>query len=205
MTVLKEISLAVHLGEMVAVMGPSGSGKSTLLFMLGLFLSPTKGDYFFHGQDVSRLNRGQQALFRRKRVGFVFQSADLIENCTIYENLEFPLIYSEVKKRERPDLIERALSLVNLDHRVDYPANKLSGGERQRVCVARALVNQPEAILADEPTGQLDRDNSQVIMNHFERIVSPGDKSVLIVTHDPAVAERCRRTFIMENGVLSEK
>ncbi len=158
--VLKDINLEVHRGEMVAVMGPSGSGKSTLLFCIGLFQQPTSGVYRVAGVDVLSLTRTQQAIFRRETVGFVFQTCDLLENSTVYENLELPLIYAGVKRRERPERIHNALEMVNLGHRIHQPSNRLSGGERQRVSIARALVNDPEFILADEPTGQLDRENS---------------------------------------------
>lgn len=128
-------------GEMVAVMGPSGSGKSTLLFVLGLFQPPSTGDYQVAGVDVLSLSRDQRAIFRREMLGFVFRLADLLENSTVYENLELPLIYAGVPRRERPDRIREALSMVNLDHRVHNRA-RLSGGERQRVSIARALVNR---------------------------------------------------------------
>ena len=204
-SVLRKVNLVVGRGEMVAIMGPSGSGKSTMLFVLGLFLLPSSGQYLFAGQDVLSLGRSAQAVFRRNQVGFVFQSADLLENSTVYENLEFPLVYARVPRRERPDRITRALEQVNLGHRLHHPANRLSGGERQRVAVARALVNQPQVILADEPTGQLDRDNSQMVMNHFADIVCGGETALVLVTHDAQVAARCDRVYAMDDGVLCEQ
>ena len=203
--VLKDINLKVHAGEIVAVMGPSGSGKSTFLFILGIFISPTCGSYILGGQDVLRLNRNAQAEFRRNRVGFVFQSCDLLENSTVYENLEFPLIYAGVDRRERPDRIAAALDLVNLGHRIHHSSNRLSGGERQRVAVARALVNQPQVILADEPTGQLDRSHGHQVMDHFADIVSKSQTSIVVVTHDPEMAARCTRVCSMRDGVLYEQ
>ena len=203
--VLGNVNLRINRGEMVAIMGPSGSGKSTMLFVLGLFLLPTSGNYSFAGQDVLSLGRSAQAVFRRNQVGFVFQSADLLENSTVYENLEFPLVYSRFPRRDRPDRIRRALEQVNLGHRLHHPANRLSGGERQRVAVARALVNQPQVILADEPTGQLDRDNSQVVMDHFADIVSGGETALVLVTHDAQVASRCDRVYLMDDGALWEQ
>ncbi|MFC1895941.1 ABC transporter ATP-binding protein [Thermodesulfobacteriota bacterium] len=202
--VLREISLEVSAGEMVAVMGPSGSGKSTLLFVLGLFLKPSRGSYHFEGDDVLAYDRHAQAAFRRDRVGFVFQTADLLENTTVYENLEFPLIYAGVRRRDRFERISQALEQVNLTHRIRHPANLLSGGERQRVAVARALVNRPRVILADEPTGQLDRDNSDTVMDHFEKIVSYSRTAIVVVTHDGRVAERCHSIQVLENGALRE-
>ncbi len=203
--VLKDVNLSIYPGEIVAVMGPSGSGKSTLLFILGIFISPTGGSYLLGGEDVLRLDRNAQAEFRRNRVGFVFQSCDLLENSTVYENLEFPLIYAGVDRRERPARIVAALDLVNLGHRIHHSSNRLSGGERQRVAVARALVNQPQVILADEPTGQLDRSHGHQIMDHFVEIVSHSQTSVVVVTHDPEMAARCTRVCSIRDGILYEQ
>jgi putative ABC transport system ATP-binding protein len=203
--VLREVNLQVFPGEILAVMGPSGSGKSTLLFILGLFLQPTRGSYRLDGKDVLHLDRTAQAEIRRNRVGFVFQSCDLLENSTVYENLEFPLIYAGVDPRERTTRITAALDQVDLRHRLHHSSNHLSGGERQRVAVARALVNQPQVILADEPTGQLDRKHGHRIMDHFTHIVSNGRTAVLVVTHDPEMAGRCTRTCLLEDGILYER
>jgi ABC-type lipoprotein export system ATPase subunit len=203
--VLSNVNLRVHPGEIVAVMGPSGSGKSTLLFILGIFLFPTSGAYFLGGQDVFSLDRNAQAEFRRNRVGFVFQSCDLFENSTVYENLEFPLIYAGVEPQERPDRIVAALKRVNMEHRIHHSSNRLSGGERQRVAVARALVNQPQVILADEPTGQLDRSHGHLIMDHFGEIVSDQKTAIVVVTHDPEIASRCTRICSIRDGVLYEQ
>jgi putative ABC transport system ATP-binding protein len=203
--VLRNVNLKVYPGEIVAIMGPSGSGKSTLLFILGIFLVPTSGTYFLGEQEVFRLDRNAQAEFRRSRVGFVFQSCDLFENSTVYENLEFPLIYAGVERRERPDRIATALERVNLGHRIHHSSNRLSGGERQRVAVARALVNQPQVILADEPTGQLDRSHGHLIMEHFGEIVNDGKTAVVVVTHDPEIAARCTRICAIQDGVLYDQ
>ena len=203
--VLKGINFEVYPGEMAAIMGPSGSGKSTLLYILGLFLSPTNGVFQFAGENMLSLNRSGQAEYRRHKVGFVFQNADLLENSTVYENLEFPLIYAGVKRRYRKDMIHDALKLVNLGHRIYHPSNKLSGGERQRVAISRALVNKPLAVLADEPTGALDSENTKVVMGHFKMIMEKIKTSIIMVTHDPQVAANCTKVFFMENGVLREK
>ena len=135
--VLRRVDFEVHLGEMVAVMGPSGSGKSTLLYILGLLQAPSSGSYYWEDIDLLSLDRGQQAEFRRRRLGFVWQACDLLEHSNVYENLEFPLIYEGIEKKERPDRIKEALERVNLGHRLYHNANLLSGGERQRVAVAR--------------------------------------------------------------------
>jgi putative ABC transport system ATP-binding protein len=203
--VLKDINLKIYSGEIVAVMGPSGSGKSTFLFILGIFISPTMGSYILGGEDVLSLDRNAQAEFRRNRLGFVFQSCDLLENSTVYENLEFPLIYADVDRRERPARIAHALDMVNLGHRIHHSSNRLSGGERQRVAVARALVNQPQVILADEPTGQLDRSHGHQVMDHFAEIVNKSNTAIVVVTHDPEMAARCTRICSMRDGVLYEQ
>jgi putative ABC transport system ATP-binding protein len=202
--VLRGVNLEVRPGEMVAVMGPSGCGKSTLLFILGLLLPASSGNYQFQGQDMLALNRTAQAEFRRRQVGFVFQNCDLFENSTVYENLEFPLVYAKVERQERPERIIAALERVDLAHRIHHPANHLSGGERQRVAIARALVNQPLMILADEPTGHLDRTHGQMVMDHFEQVVAAGDTALIVVTHDPQIAARCSRVFSLEDGILNE-
>lgn len=198
--ILKEIDLEVAAGEILAIMGPSGSGKSTLLYILGLLLKPSRGSYYLLGQDVLQFDRSRQSAYRRQCLGFVFQSCDLIESSTVYENLEFPLIYAEVERKRRPEMIAGALARVNLSHRIYHRTNRLSGGEQQRVAVARALVNQPRIILADEPTGHLDRANGQMVMEHFEEFVSGGNNAVVIVTHDPEIADRCHRTYVLTDG-----
>lgn len=203
--VLRDVNLTVNPGEIVGVMGPSGSGKSTFLFILGIFITPTQGSYILGGEDVLHLDRNAQAEFRRNRVGFVFQSCDLLENSTVYENLEFPLIYAGVDRRDRPARIAAALDLVNLGHRLHHSSNRLSGGERQRVAVARALVNNPQVILADEPTGQLDRSHGHQVMDHFAEIVSHSNTSIVLVTHDPEMAARCTRVCSLKDGILYEQ
>ncbi len=202
--VLRDINLKVYPGEIVAIMGPSGSGKSTFLFILGIFLQPSQGSYFLGREDVLALDRAGQAEFRRRRVGFVFQSCDLLENSTVYENLEFPLIYAGVDRKERAARIVAALDQVNLGHRLYHSSNRLSGGERQRVAVARALVNQPQIILADEPTGQLDRSHGHQVMDHFGEIVRDGKTAVIVVTHDPEMGDKCTRVCSLRDGILRE-
>jgi putative ABC transport system ATP-binding protein len=200
--VLHGVELSVFRGEMVAIMGASGSGKSTLLFILGLFLAPTEGVYRVLGEDVLKLDRTTQARFRRRFVGFVFQSCNLIENSTVYENLELPLIYAGVRRKERHPKIHDALARVNLSHRIHHPSNLLSGGEQQRVAVARAFVNSPQLILADEPTGQLDRKHGQIVMDYFRHFVADGTTAMMIVTHDPEVASYCNRVYRLDDGVI---
>ena len=204
-SVLKDVNLHVRRGEMVAVMGPSGSGKSTLLFILGLFQPPSTGGYKVAGVDVLSLSRDQQAIFRREMLGFVFQSCDLLENSTVYENLELPLIYAGVRRRERPDRISEALSMVNLEHRLHQPSNRLSGGERQRVAIARALVTQPACVLADEPTGNLDRATADGVFELILQLARNHGTAFVLVTHDESLAARCGRALRLERGRLAQQ
>jgi putative ABC transport system ATP-binding protein len=203
-SVLRGVELMVYPGEMLAITGPSGSGKSTLLSILGLLISPSSGTYRFSGEDVLNLNRRGQARFRRTRVGFVFQGCDLLERSTVYENLEFPLIYAGIAPVKRKEMIAGALDIVNMSDRYHHPANLLSGGEEQRVAVARALVNHPQVILADEPTGQLDRANSETIMDYFELIAHKSKTAIITATHNPLVASHCHRVLVIEDGLLRE-
>ena len=202
--VLNGLTLTMNKGDLVSIMGPSGAGKSTLLFIMALLLAPDSGRYEMLGRDVLRLPRKAQAEFRRKRIGLVFQSCDLLDNSTVFENLEIPLIYGGVGKKEREKRIAGALDLVNMNDHILQKSSVLSGGERQRVAIARALVNQPDLILADEPTGQIDQANSQRIMDYFISIVDNNKTSMLVVTHDPDIAKRCRRTHLFENGRLNQ-
>jgi putative ABC transport system ATP-binding protein len=201
---LQAVNLRVRRGEMVSITGPSGSGKSTLLLVLGLLLRPSSGSYRMNGRDVLSLTRNEQAEFRRTCVGFVFQSCNMIEGTTVYENLEFPLVYAGVPRRERPSLVNAALERVNLAHRAQHRANLLSGGEQQRAAIARALVNRPSLILADEPTGQLDRGNGHRILDCFREIAESGDAGMVMVTHDPEMAARCHRTCSLQDGRLTQ-
>jgi putative ABC transport system ATP-binding protein len=200
--VLRGIHLSVYPGERVAVMGPSGSGKSTFLHVLGLLLPPDAGTYFFMGKDALQLTRSGQSRFRRSQVGFVFQRCDLLEGSTVRENLEYPLVYADVPRDERGRRIADALGVVGLSHRIHYPAGRLSGGEQQRVAVARALVNRPRVILADEPTGHLDRSNAERMMDYFRRIVSEAGTSLVVATHNTRVSEACDRVYRLEDGLL---
>ncbi|THB66115.1 MAG: ABC transporter ATP-binding protein [Desulfovibrio sp.] len=200
--VLRGVNLSVNPGEMLAIMGPSGMGKSTFLFILGLLQPATGGKYMAKGRDVFAMNRSDQARFRRRFAGFVFQSCNLFEHTTVYENLEFPLIYAGVRRKDRDPMIQEALERVNLTHRLHHPANRLSGGEQQRVSIARALVNRPEIIFADEPTGQLDRNHGNLVMDHFHEFIADQQSSMVLVTHDPDVADRCTRVVHLRDGVL---
>ncbi|MDQ7785282.1 MAG: ABC transporter ATP-binding protein [Desulfomonilaceae bacterium] len=198
---LKAASITIYKGEMVAIMGPSGSGKSTLLYVLGLLHPPTEGQYIFKGNDILKYSREKQAVFRNRELGFVFQSCDLLANSTVFENLELPLIYAESDRHTRRKKILDALNLVGLSHRVDHWANRLSGGERQRAAIARALVNNPSLILGDEPTGQLDQKNTDVVVQQLRTLVGQG-YTVVLVTHEDEIGAACDRIIRIRDGAV---
>jgi putative ABC transport system ATP-binding protein len=196
---LREVNIKIARGEMVAIMGPSGSGKSTLLYVLGLLHPPTSGEYIFKGQNILEFSKEEQAHFRNRELGFVFQSCDLLANSTVFENLELPLIYAETDRNIRRGKILRALERVGLSHRVDHWSNRLSGGERQRAAIARALVNNPSLILGDEPTGQLDQKNTDIVIEQLRNIARQGF-TVAIVTHEDEIGRACDRIIKIRDG-----
>ena len=194
---LDGVSLAIRRGEYVAIMGASGSGKSTLLNILGCLDLPTSGQYFLGGQDVATLSQSALALVRGRRVGFVFQTFELLPRATALKNVELPLVYARVPRR-RERAVE-ALQRVGLGDRMGHRPNQLSGGQRQRVAIARALAQKPDILLADEPTGNLDSKTGQEILALFEQLNREG-QTIVIVTHDPGVAQRCRRVVRISDG-----
>ncbi|MDR2487950.1 MAG: ABC transporter ATP-binding protein [Desulfovibrio sp.] len=200
---LRGVSLELRAGQMAAVMGPSGCGKSSLLLILGLLQSPDSGAYSAQGQDLLRLDHARQALFRRQFFGFILQSCAVFSYSTVEENVEFPLIYAGVPRRERLRRVAELLDSVNLLEKAHAWSNQLSGGEQQRVAIARALVNRPKVLLADEPTGQLDSDNTEKVMAHFRKISEELSLGILIVTHDPFVAEYCDLTYRLHDGRIA--
>lgn len=200
--VLRGADLTLHAGELAAIMGPSGSGKSTLLFILGLLLSPDAGACHAEGRELLSASDRDRAAFRRRYLGFVFQSANLLEYSSVYDNLEFPLLYAGVPAKERAGRIREALQKVDLVARMHQPTNRLSGGEQQRAAIARALINRPRLILADEPTGQLDAFLRDQLLDHFGRIAAVDGTAMVIVTHDPDVATRCHRVYHLADGRL---
>jgi putative ABC transport system ATP-binding protein len=195
------VTLSIAPGELVAFMGASGSGKSTLMNVLGCLDRPTEGDYLLDGQSVAQLGRGQLAALRNRKLGFVFQSFNLLARTSALENVELPMLYSDplVPHRERRERAAAALDRVGLGNRRGHHPSQLSGGQQQRVAIARALVNRPELLLADEPTGNLDTRTGLEIMALFQELNEAGI-TIVMVTHEPDIAAYCRRVVVMRDG-----
>jgi len=199
---LHGVSFEIQRNDYVAIMGPSGSGKSTLMNLIGCLDSPTRGQYWLNGQLVSELDDDRLAHIRNKEIGFVFQTFNLLARATALHNVELPLIYSGVSKRERTERAKKALAMVELSDRMEHRPNELSGGQRQRVAIARALVNTPSIILADEPTGNLDSATGDEILRLFERLHSEGN-TIILVTHDRDVASYAHRVISIRDGRIA--
>ena len=200
---LRGINLRIQRNEYVAIMGPSGSGKSTLMNLIGCLDSPSKGQYWLNQQLVSDLDDDELARIRNKEIGFVFQTFNLLARATSLHNVELPLIYAGVPSEERAERAKAALTSVGMESRMSHKPNELSGGQRQRVAVARALVNKPAIILADEPTGNLDSQTGNEIMALFDRLHSEGN-TIVLVTHEHDIAEYAHRIVSIRDGVVEK-
>ncbi len=201
---LKSISFSIDEGEFVAIIGPSGSGKSTLMHILGCLDTPTSGQYFFEGKDVSQLTEDDLADIRKKRIGFVFQSFNLLPRTTVFRNIILPLVYTNVPRDEREGIAKRSLSSVGLDEaRFSHLSNQLSGGEMQRVAIARALVNSPSLILADEPTGNLDSKTGELVLETFQNLSKQG-RTIILITHEKYIAACAKRIISVKDGEIIE-
>ena len=199
---LNNVSSTIKEGDLMAIMGPSGSGKSTLMNIIGCLDRPTEGKYILEGELVSTLDRNKLARIRNKKIGFVFQTFNLLARTTALENTELPLLYSKTPRKDARDLAYQALSIVGLEGRELHRTNQLSGGEQQRVARARSLVNAPSLLLADEPTGNLDSKTGKEIIDIFKKLNKEKNITIILVTHDPETAEVARRRIYLRDGQI---
>jgi len=198
-TALNKVNLGIEKGEFVAIMGPSGCGKSTLLNIIGLLDNPTDGRYFFNGEEVSKFKERQRTNLRKGNIGFVFQSFNLIDELTVYENVELPLLYLKVSPSERRRKVNEVLERMKITHRKKHFPQQLSGGQQQRVAISRSVVTKPMLILADEPTGNLDSTNGEEVMNLLTELNNEGT-TIVMVTHSPSDADKAHRIIQLFDG-----
>lgn len=204
-TVLKKVSFKIDPGEFVAIMGPSGSGKSTLMHILGALDSPTSGQYLLDGQNVSNLSDDELADIRKNKIGFIFQSYNLLPRATVLRNVMLPLMYAGAPRQERVKMAKQALTSAGLpEDRWLHLSNQLSGGQMQRVAIARALVNNPSIILADEPTGNLDTQTGEIVLDTFQQLNKKLGRTIILITHERYVAEHANRIIHIRDGNITE-
>ncbi len=202
--VLKGVTLTIRRGEFVAIMGPSGNGKTTLMNILGCMLKPSSGSYTFEGLDIESMDDDQLSEFRNKKIGFVFQTFNLLDGTSALDNVLLPLIYANEYPEDADEQAKRLLDSVGLGDRIHHKPSELSGGQRQRVAIARALVNDPDVILADEPTGNLDSESVREIMDILHRLHEQG-RTIVLITHDSSVARHAQRMVLLKDGRIYEE
>ena len=202
--VLKGVSFKVDKGEFVSIMAPSGTGKTTLLNVLGCLMKATSGSYLFEGQDIETLNDDQLSEIRNKKIGFVFQTFNLLEKTSALDNVLLPLVYSDIYPADASKKAAGLLEAIGLKERIHYKPNELSGGQQQRVAIARALINDPAVILADEPTGNLDSASAKEIMEIFKSLHSQG-RTIIVVTHDSSIARQAERAIYLKDGKVDKE
>lgn len=204
--VLHGVSLKVYEGEFVAIVGPSGSGKSTLMNVIGALDLPTSGQYYLDGLDMFDAREDDLSAIRNRKIGFVFQTYNLIARTTALKNVELPMLYAGMGRRERSERAKELLRLVEMDDRMSHKPDELSGGQKQRVAIARAMANDPAIILADEPTGALDSETGRLIMDIFHRLNKEQGKTIVLITHSPELAEETQRIMTLHDGlIISER
>jgi putative ABC transport system ATP-binding protein len=197
------VSFSVRKGEFVSIMGPSGSGKSTLMQILGFLDRPTEGKYLFEGEDTEKFSEEKLSYIRNQKIGFVFQTFNLLPRTTVFENVELPLLYDhgETSRKKVQEKVQNALKAVSMEHRVNYLSNQLSGGEKQRVAIARALVNEPDVIFADEPTGNLDSKSGTEVLKILQKLNKEGH-TIILVTHETFTAQHAQRIIYVRDGQI---
>lgn len=205
LNVLKDVSLEIFPGEFVVILGPSGSGKSTLMNQVGILDTPTKGTIFLEGYDISKLNEDDLAKMRGKTIGFVFQQFHLMPTLTALENVILPAIFQKITEKERIERGKKLLELVGLGDRINHKPSELSGGQQQRVAIARSLINNPDIILADEPTGNLDSTSGQAVMNLLHKLHREDKKTIILVTHDLDLVKYSQKTVHLKDGRIIKK
>ncbi len=199
---IRGVSFEVNAGEFVAIMGPSGSGKSTLLHILGFLDSVTRGEYRFDGKTMDDYSQEEIARIRNAKMGFVFQTFNLLPRTSVLENVKLPLLYSGIKESLWDDMAKRAIEAVGLSHRLEHESSQLSGGEKQRVAIARALVTNPQVIFADEPTGNLDSKSGQMVMEILQRLNEDSGHTIILITHETYTAEHAERVIRLYDGLI---
>ena len=201
---LKHATFSIEKGEFVSIMGPSGSGKSTLLHILGFLDQPTTGEYLFEGKSIQDYTEDERAQIRNKKMGFVFQTFNLLPRTSVHDNIKLPLLYSDVPESKWDELALKSAAAVGLGHRHSHDSSQLSGGERQRVAIARALINDPNVIFADEPTGNLDSKAGSAILDIFKKLNQESGHTIILITHEPRIGDAAPRKLLVEDGNVKE-